>query len=355
MVYEALLNLHMHTRFSDGHGTHGEIIAAAQQAGVDVVFVTDHNVRVRGLEGWYGRRPQRVLLLTGEEVHDRTRQPQKNHLLVLGVSREMAPYAADPQRLIDAANEAGGLSFIAHPFDPAAPLVNETDISWVDWDVDGFTGLELWNGFSEFKDRLRNPLALLFYVFWPQAWHRAPFAETLSRWDALLRAGRRVLVVGGSDAHALRYRLGRWVRVIFPYAFHFRAVNTHLLLPEPFSGDWQRDRDLVLAALRQGHAFIGYDLPASTRGFRFWAHGREKTAWMGESISRSGGVTLQIRLPGAAECRLLCNGEVQRTWTGQTTCVHVVDRPGAWRVEVWRRYLGRRRGWIFSNPIWVKD
>ena len=28
--------------------------------------------------------------------------------------------------------------------------------------------------------------------------------------------------------------------------------------------------------------------------------------------------------------------------------------PGVYRVEAWRNYLGRKRGWIFSNPIYVR-
>jgi hypothetical protein len=40
-----------------------------------------------------------------------------NHMLVLGANRELAAYAAHPQRLIEQVQRAEGLSFIAHPFD----------------------------------------------------------------------------------------------------------------------------------------------------------------------------------------------------------------------------------------------
>ncbi len=352
-MQEVILNVHMHTRFSDGHGDYAEIVEAALATGVDVVIVTDHNVRVRGVDGWYGQRRRRVLLLTGEEVHNRSRLPQKNHLLVLGVAREMAPYGHDPQRLINTVRAEGGVSFLAHPVDPAAPAVGEDDISWVDWEVQGFTGLELWNGFSEYKARIRSWPHAIFYALFPQWIARGPFPEALTRWDALLRAGHRTVAIGGADAHALRYRFGPLTRVLFPYAFHFRAVNTHLLLPAPLSGDLETDRAAVLDALRQGRAFIGYDLPASTRGFRFRAHGREAHAEMGGRIALQGGVTLQIRLPERAECLLLRNGETVRTWTRQTACVYIARQPGVYRVEVYRRFGGRRRGWIFSNPIYI--
>src|SRR5688572_16609016 len=52
-MHEIVVNLHMHTRYSDGSGTHKDIAQAAIQAGLDAVIVTDHNVLVQGLEGYY--------------------------------------------------------------------------------------------------------------------------------------------------------------------------------------------------------------------------------------------------------------------------------------------------------------
>ena len=134
-MHEYIVNLHMHTPYSDGTGSHEEIAQAAIQAGIDVVIVTDHNVWVDGPEGYYREDDKQVLLLVGEEVHDRTRNPQKNHLLIFGVDSELSSFAKEPQLLIDKVNEFGGLSFIAHLTDPEAPNLNEADLSWVDWDV----------------------------------------------------------------------------------------------------------------------------------------------------------------------------------------------------------------------------
>ena len=83
-MHEIVVNLHMHTRYSDGSGTHKDIAAAALKAGVDVVIVTDHNVLVQGFEGYYKEKNKKILMLIGEEVHDQARDPQKNHLLVFG-------------------------------------------------------------------------------------------------------------------------------------------------------------------------------------------------------------------------------------------------------------------------------
>ncbi len=353
--YEIVIALHMHTRFSDGTGTHKEIAQAALRAGLDAVIVTDHNVWVPEAEGYYQDHGKRVLLLVGEEVHDCTREPQKNHLLVFGAHREMAPLAPDPQALIRGVIQAGGLAFIAHPVDPAAPFVHEPDISWVDWDVEGYTGLEIWNALSEFKSHLQTPWQVLFYGLLFHQVAVGPFPEALRRWDSLLAEGKTVVAVGGADAHALKRKVGPFTVTLFPYEKHFRAITTHVLLSEPLTGDLAQDRSTIYNALRHGHLFVGYDLPASTRGFRFTATGRGKEVGMGESIALDGGVTLKIRLPRKAECRLIRHGDVIQRWRGRDICTLTVKQPGAYRVEAYLHVWGRRRGWIFSNPIYVRD
>jgi len=353
-MYEYIVNLHMHTPYSDGLGTHEEIAQAAIQAGIDVVIVTDHNVWVKGPEGYYGEGDHQLLMLVGEEVHDQTRKPQKNHLLVFGAEKELAPFAKDPQQLIDAVKDANGLAFLAHPKDPAAPAFGEADLSWDDWDVKGYTGIELWNAMSEFKSLLKGKLPAIYYAFNPAAIAHGPFDEVLKKWDELLNRGQQVVAVGGSDAHALIGRLGPISRVLFPYEFHFRAVNTHIFVPESFIGETIHDSRLVLDALRQGHAFIGYDLPLSTCGFRFTAQGLGTGAWVGDEIPATNGVTLQIKLPVRTECHLIKNGEIIKTWQEREACTYITTDPGVYRVEAFLFYRGKRRGWIYSNPIYIR-
>jgi hypothetical protein len=345
----------MHTVYSDGNGRHSDIGEAALQSGVDVVIVTDHNVLVQGMDQYLQRDERRVLLMVGEEVHDPTRQPQKNHLLVLGAGREMSTYAAKPQQLIDMIEKAGGLSFIAHPYDPELKALGEENISWVDWDVRGFTGLELWNAMSEMKSVVHGKLDGLFYTLFPQMIARGPHPSVLKIWDELLQAGRKVIVVGGSDAHSFRMRLGPLRKTVFPYAFHFRTVNTHILTEKPLSGSLESDQQMVLDALRRGHAFIGYDLPAPTRGFRFAGQAKSGNVSMGDEVRMGNGVTLQIRLPGKCECRLLHDGKTARAWRDQQICTHSAAKPGSYRVECYVEYMGSRRGWIFSNPITIRQ
>lgn len=356
-MHEYVLNLHMHTRYSDGHGSHGDIITAAQRTGIDAVFVTDHNVLVQGIEGYYPKNEneeKKILLLVGEEIHDQTRKPQKNHLLIMGANRELTTIAEQPQHLIDAARNAGGLTFLAHPFDASAPKFGEDDISWVDWDITGFTGIELWNGLSEFKSLLKTYLGAFFYAYFPKFIATGPPKESLAKWDELTSNGTQMVAIGGSDAHALPVSMGPLKRILFQYDFHFRAINTHIYTEDELTGEVESDKTQIIEALKMGRAFIGYDLPASTRGFRFTAHSSDGIAWMGEKIPLEGGITLQIRLPQPASIDLIRNGELIKSTQPRDTYSYTVRDTGVYRVEVYLNYLGKKRGWIFSNPLYIR-
>jgi len=353
-MHEIIVNLHMHTRYSDGSGTHKDIAQAAIKTSLDAVIVTDHNVLVQGVEGYYRVGPSRVLLLAGQEVHDQDRDPQKNHLLVFNADRDLSSLADDPQALINGVREAGGISFIAHPCDPEAPAFNETDISWEAWGVQNYTGIELWNGLSELKTVIPTKLHGAFYAFFPQLVGHHPLPEVIQRWDELLSSGRPVVAIGGSDAHALHMHMGPFHRVIFPYEFHFKTINTHVFIPEPLTGDVATDKKMIYDALAAGRCFVAYDLPAPTKGFTFKAKGLEHSAIMGEEISVKGGVTLQAHVLTQAEIHLIKDGKRIGVWKNSYACTYSATEPGVYRVEVYRRYLGKKRGWIYSNPIYVR-
>lgn len=354
MTHEVVGNLHCHTRYSDGHGNHQDIARAAIDAGLDFVVVTDHNVWVGGMDGYRYRGRDRVLLLVGEEIHDQDRQPQKNHLLVYESGEELAAYAHDTQALLDAVRARDGLAFLAHPSDPAAPLFDEDDLSWEDWTVSGFNGIELWNFMSEFKSKLSSRLRAVLLAYNPGLIAEGPFPDVLERWDRMLSDGKPVYAIGGSDAHAAPASMGPLKRVIFPYEFLFQTVNTHVLLENPLSGDSAEDRRRIFRAMRAGRCFVGYDLPAPTHGFRFSAFGDRDEAAMGGSLDLRLGATVQIHTPQRALIRLIKDGRIVQTWPDSQSAVHTVREPGAYRAEAYLSYMGKSRGWIYSNPIFIR-
>lgn len=347
-MFEYVGNLHMHSTDSDGHGTHDQIAEAALQVGLDFVIVTDHNVYSAQHEAYRFRGERRLLMLIGQEVHDTQRLPQRSHLLVYDVGEDLARYASDPQDLIDQAAQRGGLTFLAHPVDCSAALFDEPDLSWADWEVRGYTGLEIWNFMSEFKCQLRSWPRALNLAYFPSQVARGPASEILERWDAQLGAGLRTVAIGGSDAHALPVKLGPLRRVIFPYAWLFRAVNTHVLLERPLTGDLASDRAQIYDALRSGRCFVGYDMDVRTTGFRFTGHAEQQQVVMGQQLRFELGATLQIRCPRPADIRIYRHGSLVRSWDRTQHAVLTVKRGGAYRVEA---RLTADRGWIYSNPI----
>ncbi len=349
-MVEIVANLHMHTPYSDGAKFHREIAADAARAGLDAIIVTDHNVWVNGIDGYHSG----VLVLTGEEVHDVRRLPQCNHCLIYNAGDEMSVFAGNPQMLIDETNKRGGLAFFAHPFERASPLSDDyMAIPWQDWQVRNNAGIEIWNTMTEFKARLWSWPAAALYAFLPSLVIFGPFAQTLKKWDALLAEGRRVVAIGNSDAHGAVFQLGPIRRTVLPYEYLFGCVNTHLLIDRPLSSDVARDKAMIFDALRNGRCFVGYDRAGDTRGFSFNAKSGAVRATMGEELRRAGAVTFSIQLPARGRIRLLRNGETFAAANGKALELTTVE-PGVYRVEVKRVFRGWLRGWIYSNPIYVR-
>jgi len=345
-LHELVGNLHMHTPFSDGEWYHAEIAAAAQAAGLDFIVTTDHNAWVRGPEGYHGN----VLVLVGEEVHDVQRRPQVNHCLIYGAEAELCLHAESPQELIDAARARGALTFLAHPIDPPLHFMGEDALNWVDWDIEGYTGIELWNYMSEFKGRIPNALMAVWYAYFPHRAIRGPFRQVSAIWDGLLAKGKRVAAIGGADAHGSTYSLGPLSRTVFPYEYLFRCVNMHLLADRPLTGDVPSDKDAIYKALARGRCWIGYDLLGSTRGFRFTARSMANSAGMGEDLKRAAAVNYEVELPAPGHIRLIRAGHGTVARANGRTLKHTSAEPGAYRVEITRG----GKGWIYSNPIYVR-
>lgn len=366
-MHEVAGNMHMHTPYSDGEKWHAQIAQDAIAAGLDFIIVTDHNIWVDGVEGYYTNENGRVLLLVGEEVHNPRRQPQASHFLAYGAEKELAHFAAEPQRLIDETKAAGGYGFLAHPHElPELTILDAPHLAWHDWEVDGYTGLELWNYMSNFLDvvkarvarlpvkwKLLAQLTAVYLALNPTKFITRPHPDTLALWDKLLSEGKRISVVGNSDAHGTPMSFGPIHRIIYPYEFLFRAVNTHLMLPEPLSGDFQRDKQLILNAIGKGRSWVGYDMAYPTKGFRFTGQGITKGG-MGDDVRLDVGATLQVKTPQKANIRLIHQGRVVAQVENDTHLTHIPVEEGAYRVECTIQYAGAERGWIYSNPIYLR-
>jgi len=352
---ELIIALHVHSLYSDGTGSHDDISKAALKAGIDAVILTDHNVWVDEQEKYFQAGKKKVLMLIGEEVHDMTFKDGCNHMLILGADRELAQFYNDPQHLVDQANRSDGLTFLAHPIEDELPLFGEKKFPWKNWKVKNYTGIELWNEMSEFKSRSRKLQDALINAFFPKHLAQGPLDETLALWDGLLAKGNKVVAIGGVDAHRMVIKKGPLKIILYPYEFQFKALNTHILTSSRLCGSLSDDKRKIYGALKSGHCFIAYDLPHPTKGFRFTADNRAGEFIMGDTISAKGGVTFQVHLPLRAHCRLLKDGKVIKETFDREVLTHLTLEKGIYRTEVYIHYLGKERGWIFANPIYVTD
>ena len=337
--------VHLHSTHSDGTGTVEEIARDGERAEVDVVLLTDHDnldaVRL-GQEGWYGR----TLVLAGHEVSPRGR----NHLLAFGVDEEINWRGRAPRQIADAVREAGGFGFAAHPFSEGSDRfrrVRSLGESMLWEDLECLDGIEVWSFVADNGQNVNGVADALRFVVRPERYVTHPPRRNLDEWDRLA-AKRRVVGVGGLDAHQFGVRVaGRALRLM-SYHRSFRQLRTHVLVREPLDGELEHDREVVFDALREGRCYIVSHGVAPGRGFRFEGDGVEMG---GEAPFTE--QELRVSLPADAEIRLVQDGNEVAAASGRSL-VHPGRGPGVYRVEAYRTTYGQLRTWILSNPIYLR-
>jgi hypothetical protein len=171
-------DLHLHTVHSDGERDPDEMAAAARASGLDFVVSTEHNTNSAN-RAWTTTRTGGLLVIPGEEVTTR-----HGHWLAVGLSPgawvdwRYGPSDGVFPRFAAEVRDAGGLVVAAHPSVPLPGAGWEFGFEHVD-------ALEVWNGRWNLDDEL-----------------------SLRIWQRLLRQGRRVVAVGGSDSHGKHQQVG---------------------------------------------------------------------------------------------------------------------------------------------------
>ncbi|MBM4076049.1 MAG: hypothetical protein FJ267_10430, partial [Planctomycetes bacterium] len=141
-------NLHVHSHWShDSRGTIDDIVAAAKRVGTSVLMFNEHPADHYDFfkDGHQGIKDG-VLLIPGSEMKGFLAFPT---ISLKGVSFDK------PQELADVVRGRGGQIFVSH--------LEER----MDWQIQGITGVEIYNTHADFKDekamniKLRNPLGFL--------------------------------------------------------------------------------------------------------------------------------------------------------------------------------------------------
>ncbi len=343
-------SVHVHSTYSDGSRRPEEIAAIGIRKGLDFIILNDHDYMAKQLhledEGFYGR----LLLLVGLEIGERY-----HHYLAFGLNEMIIGTGLSPQQVIDRVNAQGGFGFLAHPFEKGMPF-HEKSIAytWNDLSVKGYTGICIWNFTSRWKERIRSPFHGILFVLLKKQSLKGPSGKTLAFWDVKCRQ-RRVVAIGGSDAHGSRFKWGAISIVPISYDFALSSVTIHVLLPEPLSKKFHGAKAQIYEAMREGRLFIAHENLGCAKDFRFRFTGKSGTmAVMGQEIPFEKGA-VEILCPLTAKIRLIRNGQIYRETRARKFSCEITE-PGVYRVEAYRYLFPFGwRPWIFSNPIYIRS
>jgi hypothetical protein len=323
---------HVHSTQSDGRLSPEQVAHAAAQVGLDFVVMTDHNVEALPAPRFVAG----VLLVPGEEL-----TTPNGHLVALGTSRALT---ADERAHDAIAHVAalGGFSILAHPVQTKNP--------WRDWSAAAKAdGLELYSADTMLREALHHPLSRLFPagVSWllnpVHALMLASAAQpdTVAHLLALSKDAPKIALCA-TDAHGLP----RPAEV--SYESEFKAFVMHLpSVQRPLSPDPAVASQAVLAGLRSGQGYCGFDAIAPAAGFRIGAGAREVK--VGDRAALTLPAVLpptQVRISGPAT--LEPDGHTVRfTGTGPVELEIWARAPGLFGGSVWRP-------WIIPAPLLVK-
>ena len=305
-------DLHLHTVYSDGERHPGELVSDSQAGGLDFIVSTEHNTNAAN-RVWPMCRTGSLLVIPGEEVTTR-----HGHWLAVGLSaRAWVDWRYGPRdrvfpRFAAEVREAGGLVVAAHP---AVPLPGSA------WEF-GFAdvqALEVWNGRWNVDDEL-----------------------SLRIWQRLLRRGRRVVAVGGSDSH------GRHQRVGSPQT----AVHAHELSVPAIVDGLRRGRSYVVRS-----SGVACELTASCAGGGAHAAGPGQTLRVPPQtavtvtavISGAPGTNaVLVTAAGRAGRAAVTSGRARLQWELNASARFV-------RLEVREAQRGRPGAMIaLTNPVWLE-
>ncbi|MDG3007533.1 histidinol phosphatase [Paludisphaera mucosa] len=383
--HRAIFHAHAEDSAHTG-GTRPEMLAEAKLAGVAAIFLSDHHRPPRDffLDSWRGPRDG-VLFVPGSEARGFLLCPTKSVL-----DKMEGP----PSALLEAVRLDGGLAFLSH--------VEERP----DHDMANLDGMEIYNRHADAKKDLAGVASLVLRLTDPAALRvleddlrRYPDElfgaqltypdDYLAKWDRETRA-KRLTGVAANDCHHNQILIVKMVdpetvlvgtnvdrddqmrrvsaklrpglremtrgraagdvlaRVdLDPYHRSFANVSTHLLAPEA-------TESALREALRRGRAYVSHDWMCDPTGFRFdlIAEGKP-VASMGDEIPYKPAGRIEARSPVPCKLRLVEGGRIVAEATGDRLEVGI-EAPGAYRVEGCLTLDGEDRGWVYTNPIYVR-
>lgn len=348
--------IHVHTTFSDGAAGVEEVAAAAAEAGLDFVVVTDHNPmrpEQRPDDAWYGS----VLVIFAEEI-----STDQGHLLAFDVAPHTFRFGPTARQALADIRAAGGWALVAHPTHAREQWTG----AW-----GGTAGLEVANLASAWSrgTALSGSTALIASLIdrdYAAIQLLGAATHPLELWDAMTRlqsTGNRLprprVAVGAADAHGpIGGRLG-----VPSYVDTLAVLSTLVWLDEPPNPEARRPARRLLAALRAGRAAVELTAAGDARGFEFTAFAAAAggPARMGELVAAEAGpwtLRVDFEAVGPYKIVLLRDGVVVAEGTAAPLEL-VAAEPGTYRAEIHRPGVAPGSAtkdalpWVVGNPIYV--
>lgn len=357
--YRGVMNVR--TSLSNGSSSPLDVIVDAKAAGLDFLFLTDVNQydQSESLNGYNGNL---LVAVAGEYSFLDSR------ILYYNLDPNKRPSDSAEAQLFFTdllsqkfSENKDGLVVLAHPFNNGP--------TWTGAYPPGLDGIEILNPKSiSTKAWLRSKLDVLWSLFIYPFNSRYSFlrlfrepSEEIALWEQLSRE-RSTLAFGGSDASA---RAVPWADALlkFPsYEKSFEITNNHILLSSELTGNYQKDRQKIFAAVKKGNFYVSLDLLGDPKGFLSIMEDRDKHFLMGEQIRFSKSLRLKTKLPiepkDFYELVVFKNGE--RDFAVNTPdFIYPVPGPGIYRVIVrvspslplpdGKKWIT----WIYTNNFYV--
>lgn len=359
--------LAVHTsRSHDALGSEDDVATAAREAGIDVVFITDHRSPETADSLWRTPAEYRgdILLVRGQEL---SLGPDVGRLLVFGLDTTVYRWEGSLEALARRLARDSALAIVAHA---RSPRIRD---SWRPDRAPGIAGWEVLDLADIGRERLKGPWVAYHLTALAAGaaigrlhhslvrLHREGFAvPAVAAFDSI-SARRRITAVAGLDAHPKGRLFGRLLPGYEPF---FRAAANHIVVSGPLSGDAAEAAEAVMRGLAGGHVHVSLFGPEAGAGFSFVA--LEPTggvaAWMGGIAALEPETRLAAGLAAGGSGRLLyrvVRDGSTHLWSRGPSLAIAVHAPGVYRVEVYRYSLRigslfwNLRPWLFSNPITI--
>lgn len=333
--------LHIHISHSIKDDMLDSIICDAEKANLDFLILTPHTPSRKKWDDYFSLEGYRknILVLTGEEADEKT---GTNHILIYGNKSWLGKQPVE--KIVSSKTKDSLLMIIAHPDGRHRLFGFSVDHRCTKKhlfnSVDGF---EIWSALFDFAKNT-NPSNLVFRYFSFPNNLCGPSFSVLRVWDELLKK-KKIVAVCGLDIHPLP-QIMRYldIKKTFRFGFMFKTLRNHILTAGKLTGDFKKDRELVINAFKQGKIFLANDFAADSTGFFFGSHDRAKT--MGDFVSFEEEILVELPEKGYLNIRI----NSKKVYSGNTKrfSFKPSDR-GVCRVEVFYK----EKAWIFSNPIFI--